>query len=94
MKFLLLKISLEFLKSTNPANGSTTFNYTLLNNSDVAFNVYDITGKVVYTENLANQSVGAHRLDINTTELADGIYFYSLTANGQKVTRKMVVANN
>ena len=78
----------------NPANGSTTFNYTLLNNSDVAFNVYDITGKVVYTENLANQSVGAHRLDINTTELADGIYFYNLTANGQKVTRKMVVANN
>ncbi len=78
----------------NPANGSTIFNYNLLNNSDVAFNVYDITGKVVYTENLANQSVGAHRLDINTTELADGIYFYSMTANGQKVTRKMVVANN
>ena len=78
----------------NPANGSSMITYSLVDNSDVLFNICDVAGKVVYTENLANQSVGAHRLDINTTELADGIYFYSLTANGQKVTRKMVVANN
>ncbi|CAN5755573.1 hypothetical protein BH11BAC7_BH11BAC7_22140 [soil metagenome] len=78
----------------NPANGNTVINYTLANNSDVLFNITDVTGKVVYTENINNQSAGSHRVDINTNVLANGIYFYSMTIGGQQVTRKMTVANN
>lgn len=78
----------------NPANGNTVINYSLVDNSDVLFNICDVTGKVVYTENLLGQSAGAHRVDISTTSLANGIYFYSMTVNGQQVTRKMTVANN
>jgi hypothetical protein len=78
----------------NPANGSTTFNYTLKSNSDVTFNVYDVTGKVVFSSNEANQSAGAHRLDMNTSNLSNGMYFYTITVNGQTETRKMTVANN
>lgn len=78
----------------NPANGSTTINYTLENNSDVLFNVYDVTGKVVYTESLNGQAAGAHRIDLNTANLSNGMYFYTVTVNGQQVTRKFNVSNN
>jgi len=77
----------------NPANGSTTITYTLAQNSDVLFNVTDVTGQVVYTENVANQSSGLHNLELNTANLANGMYFYNFTVNGQVVTRKLVVEN-
>ncbi len=77
----------------NPANGSTTITYTLVNNSDILFNVTDVTGKVVYTENLSNQSAGLHNLALNTTDLSNGMYFYTFVVNGQPVTRKLAVEN-
>jgi hypothetical protein len=77
----------------NPANGSTAILYTLAGNTDVVFNVTDVTGKVVYTENIMNQSAGAHRLDVNTANLANGMYFYTFLVNGQTITHKMVVEN-
>jgi len=77
----------------NPANGSTTITYSLAQNSDVLFNVTDVTGQVVYTENVANQSAGLHNLELNTANLANGMYFYNFTVNGQVITRKLVVEN-
>ncbi|MCX6310335.1 MAG: T9SS type A sorting domain-containing protein [Bacteroidetes bacterium] len=78
----------------NPANGSTTFNYSLTNNSNVSFNVYDVIGNVVYSQNESNQSAGDHRFDMNTANLSNGMYYYTITVNGQKETRKMTVSNN
>ena len=78
----------------NPATGNTTINYTLNNNSDVLFNVYDVTGKVVYTESANGQAAGAHRFDLNTSNMSNGMYFYTVTVNGQQVTRKFTVSNN
>lgn len=78
----------------NPANGSTTFNYSLTNNSKVAFNVYDVTGNLVYSQDASNQAAGAHRIDMNTSNLANGMYFYTISVNGQNETRKMTISNN
>jgi hypothetical protein len=78
----------------NPAANSTVFNYNLTNNSDVTFNVYDVEGKVVFSSSEANQSAGAHRLEMNTSNLSNGMYFYTITVNGQTETRKMTVSNN
>ncbi|CAN5403425.1 hypothetical protein BH09BAC5_BH09BAC5_28540 [soil metagenome] len=80
--------------SPNPANGSTTITYSVKDNSDILFNVTDVTGKVVYTENIANQTSGFHNLVLNTSDLSNGMYFYTFTVNGQPVTRKMTVSNN
>ncbi|MDQ3110855.1 MAG: T9SS type A sorting domain-containing protein [Bacteroidota bacterium] len=78
----------------NPANGTTMIPFTLVDNSDVLFTVTDLTGKVVYTENLANQSAGLHNVNMSTANLTNGMYFYSFTVNGQTSSRKMTVANN
>jgi hypothetical protein len=78
----------------NPANGSTMISYSLVENNDVLFTVTDITGKVVYTENIGNQSAGLHSINMSTTDLTNGMYFYTFTVNGQSSSRKMTVANN
>lgn len=80
--------------SPNPSNASTTFNYSLTNNSDVTFDVYDVLGNIVFTQSEANQAAGEHHLGMSTANLANGMYYYSITVNGQKETRKMTVSHN
>lgn len=78
----------------NPANGSTTISYAVEKNSNVAFNVTDLTGKVVYTENIGEVAAGTHNVNLNTASLSNGMYLYTFVINGHKETRKFVVANN
>ncbi|MGZ3902717.1 MAG: T9SS type A sorting domain-containing protein [Bacteroidia bacterium] len=78
----------------NPANGSTTISYAVEKNSNVAFNVTDLTGKVVYTDNIAEVAAGTHNVNLNTASLSNGMYLYTFVINGHKETRKFVVANN
>lgn len=75
----------------NPANGMTAISYNLVNNADVIFNVVDLTGRTVYTENLVNVNAGANTVEFDASQLQKGIYFYSIEANGAKLTKKMIV---
>ena len=77
----------------NPANGSTTISYAVEKNSNVAFSVTDLTGKTIYTENIGSVAAGTHNVTVNTASFSSGMYFYNFVVNGNKVTRKFVVAN-
>lgn len=77
----------------NPAVGSTTINYELQNASEnVVLNVYDMTGKLVKSVDQGNQAAGAYSINLGVNELAAGDYIFSLSANGQNLTKKMTVA--
>ncbi len=81
-----------FQNMPNPTNGVSTINYELEKNAQVAFNVYDVTGKVVATENMGEQNSGAHSLNYNSNSLSAGVYYYSLTVNNATTAAmKMVV---
>ena len=81
-----------FQNMPNPTNGVSTINYELEKNAQVAFNVYDVTGKVVATENMGEQNSGAHSLNYNSNSLSAGVYYYSLTVNNATTaSMKMVV---
>jgi hypothetical protein len=75
----------------NPANESAIISYTLTEASDVVVTMTDVTGKVVYTENRMNQAAGVNQMTLNTENLANGIYFYTVTANGVTATEKIAV---
>lgn len=75
----------------NPANENATISYTLTEASDVVVTMTDVTGQVVYTENRGNQAAGVNQMNINTANLANGIYFYTVTANGVTATEKIAV---
>jgi outer membrane lipoprotein-sorting protein len=75
----------------NPTNGTTTINYSLEEGANVTFEVVDVTGKVVYTSNLGEMAEGSYVHELNAANFAAGVYYYSLIANKEKVTKKMVI---
>lgn len=65
----------------NPTNGTSMIKYELEKNAKVALNVYDVTGKIVATQNIGEQNAGSHTVNFNAADLAAGMYYYSLTVN-------------
>jgi len=76
----------------NTFSSNTEIHYQLEKSATVALSVYDVTGKKVLAVNSGEQTTGSHSLNINSANLSEGVYYYSLTV-GTSVTacKKMVV---
>jgi hypothetical protein len=57
-------------------------------NAEIA--LYNITGQKVYSQNIEAQQ-GAQQITLPVANLNSGVYFYSITINGERVSRKLVV---
>ncbi len=75
----------------NPFNPTTTIEFSVPKAMNVVLNVFDITGRKVATLVNGRVTAGTHRVEFNATNLAAGIYFYSLKAGNRIITRKMVL---
>ena len=58
---------------------------------DVKVEVTTITGQVIFSNEQSKMLPGTHTLNINTSGYAPGVYLYTVTVDGQKVTKKMIV---
>ncbi|MBT5403672.1 MAG: T9SS type A sorting domain-containing protein [Crocinitomicaceae bacterium] len=76
----------------NPTNGSTIIPFNLATTANVEFIVTDVMGKIVESRDLGTISSGTHSVNMSTIDLAGGIYYYTLIADGKKSTKKMSVA--
>ena len=75
----------------NPSSGATTVNYELAQDQPVNLAVYDITGKKVMSIDQGRQTAGVHSINLNAREFQSGVYFYTLSAGDNRLTRKMTV---
>ena len=80
----------------NPFSSSTVVPYELKAQSDIQVTIYDILGRVVRRIAAGAQSAGMHSVlwdgsNNSGQKVATGIYFYSLQAGGELLTRKMVL---
>lgn len=75
----------------NPADNSTKIIYSLKKGGNVTFDVTDLTGKVVYSTREGNKQAGDHSIVMDVNSLNAGIYFYSISVDGARVTKKMTV---
>ena len=75
----------------NPFNGQTFVNISLKQGSNVSLDVFTLTGQKVSTKNYGYLTTGSHNLTISSNNLPTGVYFYTVNAGVQKVTRKMIV---
>ncbi len=76
----------------NPAVNNTVITYSLQNNADVNLVITDLNGKVVKTISQNNQVKGLHTFNVNVSNLANGVYQYTLSGAGSSITKSMVVA--
>ena len=75
----------------NPFNPSTTIAYNLKQAADVTLEVFNVTGQKVATLANGRKPAGQYEVNFDAADIASGIYFYTLNANGQSLTRKMVL---
>ena len=76
----------------NPFNGTTIIPFTLVNAGNVTFTVTDVTGKIIESRNMGILGSGDQNIEFNGSNLAGGIYYYTLTTNGKRSTKKFAVA--
>ena len=75
----------------NPANSEISINFGLIQSSKVEIEIYDVTGKIVNTIKLDNLEAGNHTSKINTSNLNDGVYMYSIKSENAKMFSKFTV---
>ena len=74
----------------NPFTEVTNFTFNLDQSAEVGVQLFDITGKLVFTENMGKRSPGKNNVSINAGNLPAGMYMYRITADGNASVSKKV----
>ena len=79
----------------NPFNPTTTINYAIPVDSEVAISIYDISGKLVYSRSSQQHPAGYHNFQWNGQDdqghaLGTGVYLCRMQSTGFSQTIKMV----
>lgn len=75
----------------NPFSGSTTIEVSLDETSELFVEVYSLTGQKVLEENKGRVAAGNYQFKLNASDLGTGVYFYTVTAGQNSITKKMVI---
>ena len=76
----------------NPFNSSTIIKYSLSENSEVSFKIYDVNGRRVEEIILNNQERGEHEFCWTPQSLTSGVYLIKIqTKNWQKTMKAMLL---
>lgn len=75
----------------NPFNPTTTIEFALPKQSNVTLKLFDILGREVATLVDAELESGVHKINFDGQDLASGIYFYRIHADGFLKTKKLML---
>jgi len=73
----------------NPVFGKTTIPYSLVSAQKITFEITDVTGRLVYSEDLGTVSSGDKELVLVDLGLTSGLYNYSFIGENFKVTKTL-----
>jgi hypothetical protein len=75
----------------NPFNPTTTIHFTLNVAGNVSLTVYDVNGRQVTTLVNGYRLAGTHDVTFDGSNLASGVYVYTLSVNGRTSAAKMAL---
>ncbi len=75
----------------NPFNPSTTIHFELPRAVHVKLKVYNILGQEVMSVLDEKREVGSHKVTVDCSRIASGVYFYRLVAGSFVQTKKMLM---
>jgi hypothetical protein len=76
----------------NPFSSSTEISFTMPQSQTVTFKVYDVLGKQVSLRTIS-AAKGKNTITVDRKGMNAGMYFYSIQAGSQVVTKRMSVSN-
>ncbi|MDC0304050.1 T9SS type A sorting domain-containing protein, partial [Flavobacteriales bacterium] len=86
MKAMLSVVSIY----PNPTSYVLNVNFEMTRSSEVEIRVMDVTGKLVMTNQLNSQE-GQNKVQITTSDLPLGMYFLTMIAEDQIITKRFIV---
>ena len=75
----------------DPFASTTTITYTLPRREHITLNIFDVMGELVETRADEEQQSGKHLVELSSSQLPPGVYFYQLSAPGFFGVKKMMV---
>ena len=75
----------------NPFNGNTMINVQLEKTANLSLTVYSVVGQKVMEISKGSVNPGAYQFVVDGSQLQAGVYFYTVKANKESVTKKMIV---
>jgi hypothetical protein len=82
-----------FQNIPNPASASTLFKFSLSSGSDVEFKITDMLGRSVGSVDPKWFDKGTYEVPFETSQLKDGIYFYTIRMKDRTETKRMVISH-
>jgi len=77
----------------NPANAQLNVSVQLQNNNTVSYMLTDLIGNVVANRSAETGNAGENTFSINTSNLADGTYFVTVSAGNDKVSKLVTITH-
>ena len=74
----------------NASANKVPFQYSVEDNADYNFSIYDLTGRTLHTESIAAQP-GTHQIAVDGLHLAPGMYFAKMSNNNSSAVTKIIV---
>ncbi|MCF8232288.1 MAG: T9SS type A sorting domain-containing protein [Bacteroidales bacterium] len=75
----------------NPFQESTKISVQLPKAANLSFEVVNMVGQTVYSENRGHVSSGSKKFTVDGANLETGVYFYNVNVDDQTITKKMIV---
>ncbi|MBS1779142.1 MAG: T9SS type A sorting domain-containing protein [Bacteroidetes bacterium] len=75
----------------NPATSEVSIKFGLKQAANTNVSIMNTVGQIIATQNAGNVNTGS--VTFSTANLANGLYFYTIEANGQRTTNRFVVAH-
>lgn len=72
----------------NPFNATAMIEYAIPRKTFVRLDVYNLQGKVILPPVNEEKLPGAYSVHIDVRQIASGMYFYRLEAEGRQITKK------
>ena len=75
----------------NPFRGITTVPVKLNFSTDVTINIVNLVGQNMYSHKFEKAASGINNFQVDLSNLKSGVYFYTVEAEGYKITKRMMV---
>jgi hypothetical protein len=83
--------SVDVTMYPNPVNGQATLSFNLNESSNVSYQVFDLTGRMVMNQGLGRFAEGEHQVSFNAENLSAGSYILRLNQGGSTASVKFLV---
>ena len=74
----------------NPSNQSTNIQYETIKSENVSFEMTNLLGKSIINRNVISK-IGLNSILVNTSDLSNGIYLYSISNGKTRSTKRLIV---